>query len=202
MLAFQWQDGKKVIVWPEALARWRRVSPRPLGTSGRDFARYSARAPAVHSIRRRGAQAHRIYRIGVLMKPGPPTIPRSRDSKRAFASWASSRAVTWPTRYASPRASPAPPPPREELVKAGVDLIFTVTNRYARGEEGHAAHSNRFYPGGDPVATGMVASLARPGGNLTGISSRATELAPKRLEVLKTLAPELRRVWYVYHKLD
>jgi putative ABC transport system substrate-binding protein len=46
--------------------------------------------------------------------------------------------------------------------------------------------------GGDPVADGLVASLARPGGNLTGFSSLAIELNPKRLELLSELAPQAR----------
>ena len=48
--------------------------------------------------------------------------------------------------------------------------------------------------GGDPVGAGLVASLARPGGNVTGLSSLATELNTKRLEVLKDAVPKLARV--------
>jgi putative ABC transport system substrate-binding protein len=48
-------------------------------------------------------------------------------------------------------------------------------------------------PGG-PVSAGLVASLARPGGNVTGISSMAPELAAKRLEILKDVAPEAGRI--------
>ena len=46
----------------------------------------------------------------------------------------------------------------------------------------------------DPVGAGLVASLARPGGNVTGFSSLATELNTKRLEVLKDAVPKLARV--------
>jgi putative ABC transport system substrate-binding protein len=49
---------------------------------------------------------------------------------------------------------------------------------------------------------GLVAKLAQPGGNLTGISSLTLELVPKRLEVLKTLAPSLRRVWVIHYVYD
>ena len=47
---------------------------------------------------------------------------------------------------------------------------------------------------GDPVGAGLVASLARPGGNVTGLSSLAPELNTKRLEILKDAVPKLARV--------
>src|SRR5262249_12211617 len=46
----------------------------------------------------------------------------------------------------------------------------------------------------NPVANGLVASLARPGGNLTGLSSQADDLAGKRIEILREVVPSLRRV--------
>jgi putative ABC transport system substrate-binding protein len=89
------------------------------------------------------------------------------------------------------------------LVRAGVDVIF------ASGEVASLAAKAAtqtlpivFTLVGDPVETGIVTSLARPGGNLTGISSLTTMLVLKRLEVLKALAPRLRRVWAVDHGAD
>ena len=55
---------------------------------------------------------------------------------------------------------------------------------------------------GDPVATGLVQSLARPGGNLTGISDVATTLSTKRLGLLKDLLPKLKRVAMLWNKDD
>jgi putative ABC transport system substrate-binding protein len=52
---------------------------------------------------------------------------------------------------------------------------------------------------GDPVASGLVASLARPGGNATGMSNLVPELSAKQLELLKTAAPEVVRVSVLYN---
>lgn len=89
------------------------------------------------------------------------------------------------------------------LVAARVDLVF------ACGEAAtHAATAATqrlpvvFALVSDPVAAGVVKDLARPGGNLTGISSLAPELAAKRLELLKTLEPGVRRVWFIHSRDD
>src|SRR5262245_15995568 len=50
---------------------------------------------------------------------------------------------------------------------------------------------------GDPVGTGLVASLARPGGNVTGLSTLTPDLAGKRLELLREVVPGLRRVAFL-----
>src|SRR5262245_54145444 len=54
----------------------------------------------------------------------------------------------------------------------------------------------------DPVAAGLIASIARPGGRLTGITTLYTELVQKRLELAKELVPNLRRVLFVYDAQD
>jgi putative ABC transport system substrate-binding protein len=52
---------------------------------------------------------------------------------------------------------------------------------------------------GDPLGTGIVASLARPGGNVTGLSALVTDLASKRLELLREVVPSLRRLAIMYN---
>ena len=55
---------------------------------------------------------------------------------------------------------------------------------------------------GDPVATGLIDGLSRPGGNITGISDVATTLTAKRLELLKKVSPTLRRIAMLWNKDD
>jgi len=55
---------------------------------------------------------------------------------------------------------------------------------------------------GDPVATGLVASLAHPGGNVTGISDNATTLSAKRLDLLKRAVPNIRKIAMLWNKND
>ena len=55
---------------------------------------------------------------------------------------------------------------------------------------------------GDPIMAGILRTVAKPGGNLTGISSLTSDLAAKRLEILTTLAPKARRVWAIHYGDD
>jgi putative tryptophan/tyrosine transport system substrate-binding protein len=80
-----------------------------------------------------------------------------------------------------------------DLVGSKVDLILAITDPVALTAK--AASSTIpmvFFIGGDPVANDLVASLARPGGNLTGVTLFGDELNPKRLELLSELVPEAR----------
>ncbi len=59
-----------------------------------------------------------------------------------------------------------------------------------------------FVGGGDPVALGFVTSYSRPGGNITGVATRDLELAPKRLEMLRGIAPVVKKVLFGYDVAD
>jgi len=83
-----------------------------------------------------------------------------------------------------------------ELVQLNVDLIVTAgtVENLAVKNATHSIPIVALNLGIDPVAAGIVASLARPGGNITGFTARTVDLAGKRLELLKETIPKLSRV--------
>ena len=81
-----------------------------------------------------------------------------------------------------------------EFVRLKVDVIVTVGTAIAAAKQATSTIPIVFASAVDPVGSGMVASLAHPGGNATGLSVQATELAGKRIELLREVLPNLRRL--------
>src|SRR5947208_2013540 len=82
-----------------------------------------------------------------------------------------------------------------ELIRLKVDVILTHnTPPVLAAKQATSTIPIVFATGGDPVGTGAVASLARPGSNVTGLSSQQTDVVGKRVELLRELVPGLRRV--------
>ena len=82
-----------------------------------------------------------------------------------------------------------------EFVRLKVDVIATHGNETVKAVKGATSVIPVvFATAGDPVGTGLVASLARPGGNVTGLSLQQTDLAGKRVEVLREAVPRFRRL--------
>jgi putative ABC transport system substrate-binding protein len=82
-----------------------------------------------------------------------------------------------------------------EFVRLKVDIIVTTaTPPTIAAKRATSVIPIVFAVAGDPVGTGLVASLARPGGNVTGLSLQATDLAGKRIELLREVMPGLRRL--------
>jgi len=82
-----------------------------------------------------------------------------------------------------------------EFVRLKVDVIVTsATVVVIAAKQATSVIPIVFAAASDPVGTGLVASLARPGGNVTGLSLQFTDLAGKRLELLRTVLPDLRRL--------
>jgi putative tryptophan/tyrosine transport system substrate-binding protein len=82
-----------------------------------------------------------------------------------------------------------------EFVRLKVDVIVTAgTALVVAAKQATSVIPIVFAAAGDPVGTGLVASLARPGGNVTGLSVQQTDAAAKRLELLREVVPGLRRL--------
>ena len=90
----------------------------------------------------------------------------------------------------------------QELKAANVDVVVTVSYPAAAAAKASGVPTVIASGSGDPVKTGLVTSLARPGGNVTGISDDAAALSTKRLGLLKQLSPQLRRVAMLWNKDD
>jgi ABC-type uncharacterized transport system substrate-binding protein len=110
------------------------------------------------------------------------------------------RTITLEYRFADGQANRLPALVAE-LVQLSVDVLVVDGTTAIRP----AQHATKTIPivmtvSGDPVGEGLVASLARPGGNITGLSSRAPEVSGKRLELLKEAVPTLARVAALWHR--
>jgi ABC-type uncharacterized transport system substrate-binding protein len=137
-----------------------------------------------------------VRRIGVLSsgaRQPQADLDVENAALRAFG-WVEGKNLLFERRYAAGRAELLRPF-AEELVRLKVELIVT------RGTDAAIAAKNAttsipivMYAAGDPVRTGLVASLSRPGGNITGTSNVTPELDTKRLALLRELLPGLQRV--------
>jgi putative ABC transport system substrate-binding protein len=149
-------------------------------------------------------EAPRPFRIGVLnaaWAASHPTVEGLKAGLKALG-FVDGRDVTFDIRFTEGKLE-AMPAAAEALVKAGVDLIFTSQEAATQAaKDATKSVPIVFTLVGDPVGAGIVSKLAQPGGNLTGVSSLQTELVAKRLQVLKTLAPAVRRVWLIYYGVD
>jgi putative ABC transport system substrate-binding protein len=90
----------------------------------------------------------------------------------------------------------------DDLVASNVDVIVTFGYPAALAAKQATSLPVVSFMAGDPVGTRLVNSLARPGGHLTGISDVSAEITPKRMELLKEMAPGLRRVAVLWNAAD
>lgn len=82
-----------------------------------------------------------------------------------------------------------------ELVRLKVDIIVLSGNAFASAaKRATATIPIVFALAGDPLGTGLLESLARPGGNITGLSLQTNDLSGKRIELLREIVPNLRRL--------
>jgi len=142
----------------------------------------------------RAQQAAKIPRIGLLSPFAPAdTAPWHQAFLRGLSDlgWVDGKNIAIEYRYSDGRNDRLPEL-IGDLVRLKVDIIVTaVTNDTLAAKNAAGGIPIVMAAAGDPVATGIVASLARPGGNITGLSQMNPELNGKRLELLKEIAPNI-----------
>src|SRR6202140_2151411 len=151
------------------------------------------------------AQTSKIYRLGTLTVL-PPMSPTAGTGAVLVAGLAQrgytiGQNLAYEARGAAGKIAQLPQL-MQELKAANVDVVVTVSYPAAVAAKASGVPTVIASGSGDPVATGLVESLARPGGNVTGISDDAAMLSTKRLGLLKEMSPQLRRVAMLWNKDD
>jgi len=146
-------------------------------------------------------QAPKIARIGVLIASSPAASAHMLEGFRQGLrelGYVEGKTFVLELRYAEARAERLPDLARE-LVSLKMDVIVVSTDQPAAAVK----QQTRTIPivmasSADPLGTGFVASLARPGGNVTGLSMMSPDLSGKRLELLREAVPRLSRVAFLW----
>ena len=151
-------------------------------------------------------QAGKVYRIGLLDFSAPDPARQAwwnafRQQMRELG-YVEGQNVSFEPRWAQGEDDRLPKL-AAELVGLKVDLIVTAGSNAALA----AKRATSTIPivtasGSDPVAVGLVASLRQPGGNVTGMTSLNSELAAKRLELLRNVAPRASRIAILWDERD
>src|SRR5262245_12786841 len=150
-------------------------------------------------------QAGKVYRIGILTAQSRETSTASWDSFRQGLrelGWEEGKNLVVEARFANGDFDRLPAL-AEELLNLKVNLIVAVNSPGARA----AISATKTVPivlaeVGDPVATGFVTNLARPGGNVTGISVNLLDLTQKRLAIPKEAVPRAKRIAVIMNPDD
>src|SRR6516162_848196 len=161
----------------------------------REFIKVLAGSASIWPLAARAQQAAKLPTIGFL---GANNASFAMASINAFVQrlrelgWIENRTVAIEYRWAEGREARFAEF-AAEFVRLKVDVILTyATPSSIAAKKATAVIPIVFAAAGDPVGTGLVASLARPGGNMTGLSIQQTDLASKRLEILREVLPGLR----------
>jgi putative ABC transport system substrate-binding protein len=142
-------------------------------------------------------QTGKVFRIGFLdnsTASGSAVLVEAFRQELNKLGWIEGKNVTIEYRFAEQKSERLPEL-AADLVRLKVDLIVTVNTPSAlASKKATTSIPIVMANASDPVGAGLVVSLARPGGNVTGFSGLASELNTKRLEILKDAVPKLARV--------
>jgi putative ABC transport system substrate-binding protein len=148
-------------------------------------------------------QPKKIPRIGVLFRGGPggSRLEAFRQGLHDL-NYIEGKNIIIEYRFAKGNSERIPDL-AADLIHKKVDLIITSGTAQARAiQQVTTTTPILVVVTGDPVGTGLVASLARPGGNITGFSIMSPELSGKRLELLKEAVPKIKRVGVLWDALQ
>jgi ABC-type uncharacterized transport system substrate-binding protein len=149
-------------------------------------------------------QAGKVWRVGYLGNSNPTANAPTRDAFRQGLrelGWVEGQNVSIEYRWADGHLDRFPAL-AAELLETRVDLILVAGRAAVRG----ARQATRTVPivsaiTGDPVTVGFAASLARPGGNVTGLAVQFGDLAGKQLQILTEAVPKVVRIVILHHAL-
>jgi putative ABC transport system substrate-binding protein len=152
-----------------------------------------------------GQTSAKVYHVGTV-SPGPPRDEKSPTGATLLRvlterGYVLGKNLAFSAHSAKGQVSEIPRV-IDEMRAAGVDVIVTVGFPTALAAKGSRIPVVIASGGGDPVATGLVESLAHPGGTVTGISDDAATISTKRLSLLKQLLPDMRRVAMLWNRDD
>lgn len=147
----------------------------------------------------------KVFRVGTLTV-GPPILPTQGTGKMLIEGLAQhgfklGDNLAYEARGSAGKTSQSPNL-MQELKAANVDVVVTVGYPSAAAAKASGVATVIATGSGDPVVTGLVESLAHPGGNVTGISDDAAALSTKRLGLLKATSPQLHKVAMLWNKDD
>src|SRR5215510_14660855 len=166
----------------------------------RDFITLLGGAAAVWSLAARAQQAGKLPTIGFLGADASAFSPWTA----AFVThlrelgWIENRNVAIEYRWSEGRTERYAEI-AAEFARLKVDVILTVGSAVPTVRQVTTVIPIVFAVAIDPVGSGLVASLAKPGGNVTGLSIQANELAGKRVELLREVVPQLRRLAILFN---
>ena len=161
-----------------------------------------ALSPLVAPLAIEAQQPTKSYRIGFLSAAAPLATDEAFRRGLSELGYTEGQNITVETRFSGGDATRLRDA-AAELVRLNVDVIVSrgpTATRAAKEATSRIPIVMAF--DSDPVGMGFVASLARPGGNITGLTSMAPELAGKRLELLKEMLPPLTRVAILWNPAE
>jgi putative ABC transport system substrate-binding protein len=165
-------------------------------TRRREFIRLLGGAAATWPLAARAQPVRKMHRIGFLGGTQYPDYVRFIDALRAGLQrigYDEGKNIVTEYRWAEGRYEQLPAL-AAELVKLNVDALVAPGTPSALAARQATSDIPIVFIVGDPVAAGLVANLARPGGNLTGMAFFFAEICAKRVELIKEAVPSLSRV--------